>query len=135
MATGKLQGSCLCGAVRYQIDANIESVCHCHCTMCQKAHGSAFGSYAPVPRRTLQFTDGHDAIHEYRSSPAVLRLFCSTCGSVLLWDSEPEFPDTVFVAVATLDSQIQPFAQRHIHVSTRVPWFEISDPWPKSESY
>jgi hypothetical protein len=43
-----LVGSCLCGTVRYELRATIESLCHCHCIMCQKAHGAAFGTYAPV---------------------------------------------------------------------------------------
>lgn len=135
MPTEILLGSCLCGAVRYEIRATIELICHCHCTMCQKSHGSAFGTYTPVSRSNFEFTQGSSAIHRYQSSPSALRLFCSTCGSVLLWDNDSEFPDTVFVAAATLDSPILPPAQRHIHVSTKVRWHEIADRWPQSELY
>jgi hypothetical protein len=134
-AEGILTGSCLCGAVRYEVRAPIQSICHCHCRMCQKAHGSAFGTYAPVPRSALRITQGSSAMQSYRSSSAARRAFCSGCGSVLLWDNDTEFPDAQFLAVATLDSPISPRAQRHIHVSSRAPWHEIADRWPQSEWY
>lgn len=135
MRPEKLVGSCLCGTVRYELRAPIESLCHCHCIMCQKAHGAAFGTYAPVPRSAFQFTQGSSAVRTYQSSPTALRRFCSTCGSVLLWDNATEFPDTIFLCAATLDSPIPPPAQRHIHVSSRVPWYRIADRWPQSELY
>ena len=131
----KLPGGCLCGAVRYEIDARVDLVCHCHCTLCQKAHGAAFGSYTPVPRDRIQVRDDAGTLGEYRSSPGVVRRFCSSCGSPLIWDEQSGFPDTVFVSVASLDVSIQPPRQRHIHVSTRVPWYEFSDRWPQSEDY
>lgn len=134
-ASGHQTGSCLCGTVRFEVRAPIESICHCHCTMCQKAHGAAFGTYAPVPRSAYRVKQGSSAIHAYQSSSAARRTFCSTCGSVLLWENETEFPDDVFVAVASLDSRISPPAQRHIHVSSKVPWYEIADQWPQGEWY
>jgi hypothetical protein len=130
-----LLGSCLCGTVRYEVRATIDLLCHCHCTMCQKAHGSAFGTYAPVPRSAIQFIRGSSSIQTYQSSPSARRLFCSICSSVLLWDNQAEFPEAVFLAAATLDSSILPPTQRHIHVSSRVCWFEIADRWPQSECY
>ena len=39
------QGSCLCGGVRYETTAPLQGASHCHCSMCRKAHGAAFGSY------------------------------------------------------------------------------------------
>jgi hypothetical protein len=130
-----LQGSCLCGAVRYEFRAPVDSICHCHCTMCQKAHGSPFGTYAPVSTSDFRFTQGSPAIRGYQSSPSARRLFCSICGSALLWDNAEEFPDSVFLAVATLDSPIPPPSQRHIHVSSKASWYEIAGRWPQSEFY
>ena len=44
------RGSCLCGSVRYEVRGLLEPASHCHCSMCRKAHGAAFGSYARVQR-------------------------------------------------------------------------------------
>lgn len=38
----KLQGSCLCGGVRYQINGPLTGALNCHCAMCRKAHGRLF---------------------------------------------------------------------------------------------
>jgi len=37
-----LKGSCLCGAVRYEIHGKLSGVLNCHCSMCRRAQGSAF---------------------------------------------------------------------------------------------
>jgi hypothetical protein len=60
-------GSCLCGAVKYRIDTPIREVSHCHCSMCRKAHGAAFASYASVPRAAFHLLEGQDRIGRYPS--------------------------------------------------------------------
>jgi hypothetical protein len=32
-----LEGSCLCGGIRYVVDGPLGKVVHCHCSMCRKA--------------------------------------------------------------------------------------------------
>ena len=39
-----IHGSGLCGAVRFQLEGTPQFINHCHCSMCRKAHGAAFGS-------------------------------------------------------------------------------------------
>ena len=36
-----IRGSCLCGAVRFEID-RVRALTHCHCTICRKLSGAAF---------------------------------------------------------------------------------------------
>lgn len=43
------QGSCLCGAVTYQVSTPLKAITHCHCKKCQKSHGAAFATYASAP--------------------------------------------------------------------------------------
>jgi hypothetical protein len=38
----KISGGCLCGAVRYECNAEPLGTAICHCTHCQKVSGSAF---------------------------------------------------------------------------------------------
>lgn len=45
-----VSGACLCGAVRYEVTDLLEQVAHCHCTMCQRAHGAAFVTWRKLPR-------------------------------------------------------------------------------------
>ncbi|MGH8286041.1 MAG: GFA family protein, partial [Steroidobacteraceae bacterium] len=46
-----IRGSCLCGGVRFEIDGPVGRASHCHCSMCRKAHGAAFGTDGRVERQ------------------------------------------------------------------------------------
>lgn len=127
------RGSCLCGNVRYEVASEIEAVSHCHCSMCRKAHGAAFGTYGSVRLQKHAFTEGAALIREYRSSEAVTRMFCSVCGSPLAWHSEGEFSAWISFPLSTLDTACIPSKQRHIHVASKAPWHVICDGWPQSE--
>ncbi|BAP43754.1 S-(hydroxymethyl)glutathione synthase [Pseudomonas sp. StFLB209] len=117
------QGSCLCGAIHYQLSAPLKALSHCHCTQCQKAHGAAFASYASVARSTLLIDRGEHLLATYRSSPTVARQFCSQCGSTLFWsNSGGQFADWVSVAVATLDTPLEAHKAKHLWVESRPQW-------------
>ena len=42
MSTASARGQCLCGAVAFTAALPSKWVAHCHCTLCQRAHGAAF---------------------------------------------------------------------------------------------
>jgi hypothetical protein len=125
-----ISGSCLCGEVCYEIAGQLRSVTHCHCSMCRKAHGAAFATYAEVEARDLRFTRGQDLIVRYRSSQEAQRSFCSRCGSNLLFEPE-ESPNLVWVAVGGLDSDSQVRPGAHIFVGSKAPWLDIDDDLPQ----
>lgn len=127
------RGSCLCGSVQYEVTSEIGAVSHCHCSMCRKAHGAAFGTYARVRLQAHAFTQGAALVREYRSSTTATRLFCSVCGSPLAWHSEGEFSAWLSFPLGTLDTAYLPPHQRHIHVASKAPWHIICDGWPQSE--
>jgi len=126
-----LNGSCLCGAVHYEINAEIHRITHCHCSMCRKGHGAAYGSYGTVRHDEFRFTKGEDAVVKYRSSPSALRTFCKHCGSTLQWYSEVDHPETVGIAVGTVDTPFAPPPQQHIYVDSKASWFDIRDDLPQ----
>jgi len=125
-----LSGSCLCGAVRYRIHGPLGRMGHCHCSMCRKIHGSAFGTYASVARRDFEILAGAEKIRRYASSPAITRTFCERCGAILQHLSERD--DTHFeLAVGTLDDDPGVRPSHHIWVGSKAPWYEISDDLPQ----
>ncbi|EMO7928214.1 GFA family protein [Pseudomonas aeruginosa] len=130
-----LSGSCLCGAVRYEIDAPIESASHCHCSQCRKAHGAAFATYGKVRREAFRYVAGADAVAEYHSSPGVTRIFCRHCGSNLQWLGGNEDPTYTSIALGTLDSPLPSVAQRHIYVGSKADWYVIADDLPQEHQY
>lgn len=129
-----LRGSCLCGGVRYELRAPLRSATHCHCSMCRKVHGAAFGTYARVNRSEFALLAGDAQIASYRSSPAVTRTFCRTCGATLQYIENAK-PEQFFLALGTLDDDpgIRPAA--HIFVAAKAPWFEIADGLPQHAGF
>ncbi|HCP54702.1 MAG: aldehyde-activating protein [Pseudomonadaceae bacterium] len=120
-----MKGSCLCGAIEYQIDSLDKPIGHCHCRTCRKAHSAAFATTAGVLREHFRWLKGQDKLASFESSPGKLRRFCSVCGSHLV--AERDQQPHVIVRVATLDEDpgVQP--QHHIWTEYDVPWLEYND--------
>jgi len=126
------RGGCLCGAVRYEVGTVIDRASHCHCSMCRKAHGAAFATYATVPAEHFRITQGADSLRSYVSSPGNTRTFCMHCGSPITWVSE-HAPDrgSVDVTLGTLETAVQVPQQWHIFVASKAPWYAIDDGLPQ----
>ena len=83
-------GGCLCGAVRYSIDA--EPVpgrqLLCHCVDCQKQTGSAFVSGIAFPADNVVVTGPVTTYTQPggQSGEAMNRRFCTRCGSPIMID-------------------------------------------------
>lgn len=125
-----LRGSCLCGIVRYEIRGAVGRASHCHCSMCRKAHGAAFGTYGRVERSDFVLVSGAGEIASYRSSPDVIRTFCKRCGSTLQFISDKR-PSTFALALGTLDDDPGVRPSLHIYVASKAPWFPITDNLPQ----
>ena len=122
-------GSCLCGAVRYEIDGLDMPVGHCHCTTCRKAHASAFTTTAGVLREHFRWIAGEDLLRDYESSAGKLRRFCSVCGTHLVAE-RPAQPH-VILRVATLDQDPGQRPAMHIWTSHDVPWLSDDGEVPR----
>jgi len=115
-----LRGSCLCGAVRYEVDQLDMPVVHCHCVTCRKAHAAAYASTAGVMREHFRWTTGEEKLSAYESSPGKLRRFCSACGTHLLAE-RPAQPH-VLLRVATLGDDPGARPAMRIWTSHEAPW-------------
>jgi hypothetical protein len=126
--TRTLEGSCLCGAVRYRVDDEFRYSLICHCSLCRRATGSAFKPFAGIEREKLELIAGHEAAMRY-GGEQTYDLHCGRCGSLLFSDIGPG--PYVHVTLGTLlDSPaIRPSA--HIFVASKAPWDEITDDLPQ----
>ena len=96
-----MKGSCLCGAVAYEIDQLDLPVVHCHCRSCRKAHSAVFAPTAGVLHHHFRWLRGEDKLTAYASSAGKQRFFCSVCGSQMI--AQREGHPNVLLRVATLD--------------------------------
>lgn len=102
---GKLDGGCLCGAVRYTVDGDEPMMTAiCHCRDCQRQSGSGYSIIAGVAIEDFHQvgeTRVYDTIGTDRGVPAHRR-FCPICGSPIasvLADAD----DVVWIKAGTLD--------------------------------
>lgn len=121
----RLRGSCLCGAVAYELASEPKAVTHCHCTMCQKQHGAAFATYGSVPKADLTYLTGEQLLRSYSSSARIVRKFCSACGSSIQWAGSEDYPGWVSIALATLDTPFKPKRVKHSHEQSMVCWLAV----------
>jgi hypothetical protein len=126
------KGSCLCGAVSFEVDGELKPPDACHCTMCRKHSGHVFAS-TDVPRAALT-VHGEDAIAWYRSSEKVRRGFCSTCGSSLFFDPPPE-RDWIGIAMGAFDKPTNTKLAVHIFVADKGDYYEIADDVPQHQTW
>ena len=129
----KWTGGCLCGAVRYEANADPKWISHCHCSMCRKQTGALVGTYVGFPAGTVSWT-GVDPTR-YRASKDAERSFCARCGGTIGFHRVHE----TSLTVGSLDNpgQLPVDRFRHVHVwcQERVGWFEITDDWPRHDRF
>jgi hypothetical protein len=123
-----IRGSCLCGAVRFEID-KVMALTHCHCTNCRKLSGAAFGSYAHVKEKYFRFVSGEDHIAKYESSPGSFRTRCKTCGCPV--PGRAPYLETVSVPAGLLDDDPGVRPMLHVFASSCAPWWTITDDLPQ----
>ncbi len=123
------KGSCLCGAVTFEVAAALPPPDACHCTKCRKHSGHYFVS-TDVPRTALT-VGGADKVTWYQSSEKVRRGFCSVCGSSLFWD--PIHKDWIGVAMGAFDKPTDTKLRIHIFVADKGDYYEIADGLPQNQ--
>ena len=123
------KGSCLCGAVTFEVDGDLPPPSACHCVACRKQTGH-FGVSLDVPRDRVRVIKD-DTLKWYVSSEKVRRGFCSTCGSHVFWD--PVFHDWTAIYMGAFDGPTQTKMNLHIFVAEKGDYYDITDGLPQNE--
>lgn len=128
------RGSCLCGAVRFEIDEFLPQIAHCHCSMCRKFHGAAYATFAGVPRSGFRWVAGERALKGYTAANGTTRTFCSHCGSSLMFSSPRASEEVVEIALGALDGDAPVKPDAHIFVASGANWTVVNDGLPQHEA-
>lgn len=121
------KGSCLCGAVRFEVDCPLKPPDACHCTQCRKTSGHFFVS-TDVPKSAVTI-HGEERLSWYQNSDKARRGFCSTCGSSLFW--EPLHHDFLGIAMGAFETPTDTHIHLHIFVANKGDYYEIADGRPQ----
>jgi len=94
-------GSCHCGTVTYEADADLSQVISCNCSICRK-RGLLL---AFVPEGAFRLTAGEETLTDYTFNKGVIHhLFCSKCGvGSFSRGTGPDGGKTVAINVRCLD--------------------------------
>jgi hypothetical protein len=131
-------GSCLCGAVGFELDAPVSPIELCHCSRCRKAYGSAFAATLYGDAARFRWTRGTEHVAVYdapirESPPAYRHVFCRGCGAALPI-ARAEI-GLVEIPAGAIDGDPGARPLRHIFVARKAPWFEISDGLPVHDAH
>lgn len=114
-------GSCLCGAVRFEVEGAFDAFFLCHCSRCRKGSGSAHGANLFAAGGQLRWLSGEQDVKTYRvPGTRHERSFCTSCGSAL--------PDVQMdgallkVPAGSLDSPVGIRPTAHISCASRADW-------------
>ena len=103
-------GSCLCGAVAFEITGPLRPVIACHCHHCRKQTGTYMSSTA-VKDVQFRLTETR-GLKWYRSSDTGRREFCKQCGSPLFWKGDGY--DYIAIAAGSIDGKLGVTLDGHI---------------------
>ena len=77
-----VRGECNCGAVQFEIDAELADVFMCHCSICRRSTGSNGIAVVVVPNEQFRWVRGQEHIATWKKPNADWQTwFCSVCGS------------------------------------------------------
>jgi hypothetical protein len=127
---GVADGSCLCGAVAYEVRSPVRMF-HCHCSRCRRARSAAHTTNMFAKLDDFAFTRGEELVAQYKVPEAKFFTiaFCTRCGGKAPRVARDR--GIVSVPAGTLDTEPGMRPQAHIYVTSKAPWFEISDDLPQ----
>lgn len=127
--TTRATGSCLCGAVKYEITGSIRKVVYCHCEQCRKTSGH-FVAATAVDHVDLHITED-SGLTWFESSDVAKRGFCNRCGSSIFW--RPAHGKYMAVMAGAIDTPTKLSSREHIYTADASDYYEINDGLPQFE--
>jgi hypothetical protein len=120
----KLQGGCLCGNIRYEIDGSEFDSDYCHCSQCRLSVGSVVVCWMDFKYEQIKWLA--NKTKEYASSEKIMRGFCAQCGCSISYRNI-DYPDYYSLTNASLDEPDRVAARYHIYTEDQVKWLQIDD--------
>ena len=122
----KVHGSCHCGFIAFEAEADPDKVSICHCTDCQASTGSTFRTNVPVAGASLKMLSGEPTIYvktTAESGNPRAQAFCPKCGSPI-YSTTPGAGVQAFYML-----RVGILRERDQLAPKRQNWFRSAQPW------
>jgi hypothetical protein len=121
----RVNGSCHCGHITIEADADPDKTTICHCTDCQNGTGSAFRVSVPVPGATFKMSGQPTSYLKTTADSGNPRLqaFCPRCGSPIYSTTPGEGQQASYMLRVGILKQREQFVPR------KQNWFRSARPW------
>ncbi len=122
-----MQGRCLCGRVRFDVDTPVSACVNCHCESCRRQCAAPMTTYLGVADGRWRWLTTPPKT--FASSPGVERSFCDTCGTPMTFRSE-NMSGVMHFYVANLDDPEALSPTLHVAYEEKLSWLALSDDLP-----
>jgi len=119
------KGSCLCGDVKFEASGFSSQAANCHCSMCRKFHGAAYGTLVSI--KNINWLSGTELLKDYVGHNETIRTFCSECGSSIGFRVKGAPLTQIEIAISTFDEVIPVKIDAHIYTNYKATWCVIND--------
>jgi hypothetical protein len=133
-----IEGSCLCGKIKFNALGELKDVSFCHCSICRKTSGSAFASYGATTTEGFEWITGIELLSKYEQSVGITKYFCGNCSTTLVTHHFKE-PDLYHISLGCLDGSPEITPLYHQYFNSRPNWSKMTDSikkysgWPTDE--
>ena len=135
MTSDALSGSCLCGAVSYEVRKPYLRFAHCYCGRCRKATGSSHATYIYVEPPQFSWIAGEDSVKRFDlpTAQSFSTTYCILCGGPL-----PHFTRNrreVVIPAGSLDVPPDVMPQLNVFWKSRARWSCSGGDLPTHDEY
>ena len=118
------KGQCNCGAVQFEIDAELPGIFMCHCSICRRNTGSSGIAVVVFPKEQFRWVRGEELISTWKKPGADWQTwFCSVCGSPVPGENDAT---RMFAPAGSLTEGAEGLkVLHHIWVGSKASWDEI----------
>jgi hypothetical protein len=122
-----VQGQCLCGDIRLEIDFPARWAWHDHSAASRHAHGAAYATYVGSWRRRFRITQGQSNITQFEDpASGTTRSFCARCGTPICYE-RARSPHMVNVPRTLFKTRTGRQARYHIAIDQMPEWTYLGE--------
>ena len=135
MTKESIAGSCLCGAVRFEIRPPLSGFRYCHCSRCQKVTGAAHAANIFLPASQFAWLAGESLTRRF-DLPGAKRFavsFCTQCGTRV--PHKIAGTENVLIPAGVLDASPEQHPDSSIFWGSKAPWYVEPQELPKHDEY